>query len=148
MSTAFKNSYIDADSSVIFLRKSRQTEMILKKINQALCICLAKTQTRRKSMDTLYASVKDNIILEIERSSFSTYAKIDFRKADSFGLCLKKHVHSYQRLLSDLNFTPFTEEPGLMLFVHKERNTSPFPDLFKLKETLDECIMTMEREYV
>ena len=99
-------------------------------------------------MDTLYASIKNDIILAIERSSFSTYAKIDFRKADSFGLCLKKHVHGYQRLLSDLNFSQFKEEPGLMLFVHKQRNTSPFPDLLKLKETIDEHIMTMEREYV
>lgn len=99
-------------------------------------------------MDTLYASIKNDIILAIERSSFSTYAKIDFRKADSFGLCLNKYVHSYRHLLSDLNFTMFSEEPGLMLFVHKQRNTSPFPDLYKLKETLDERIMTMEREYV
>ena len=99
-------------------------------------------------MDTLYASIKHDIILAIERSSFSTYAKIDFRKADSFGLCLNKYVHSYRHLLSDLNFTLFSEEPGLMLFVHKQRNTSPFPDLSQLKETLDERIMTMERECV
>ena len=99
-------------------------------------------------MDTLYASIKNDIVFAIERSSFSTYAKIDFRKADSFGLCLNKYVQGYQRLLSDLNFSPFKEEPGLMLFVHKQRNTSPFPDLSKLKETLDERIMTMEREYV
>ena len=99
-------------------------------------------------MDTLYASIKNDIVFAIERSSFSTYAKIDFRKADSFGLCLNKHVQGYQRLLSDLNFTLFSEEPGLMLFVHKQRNTSPFPDLSQLKETLDEHIMTMERECV
>jgi len=99
-------------------------------------------------MDTLYASIKHDIILAIERSSFSTYAKIDFRQADSFGLCLKKQIHIYRRLLSELNFAPFKEEPGLMLFVHKQRNTSPFPDLSQLKETLDERIMTMEREYV
>jgi len=99
-------------------------------------------------MDTLYASIKHDIILAIERSSFSTYAKIDFRQADSFGLCLKKQIHIYRRLLSELNFAPFKEEPGLMLFVHKQRNTSPFPDLSKLKETLDERIMTMERECV
>jgi len=99
-------------------------------------------------MDTLYASIKDNIILAIERSAIATYAKIDFRKADSFGLCLKKHVHIYRRLLSELNFTPFSEEPGLMLFVHKDRNTSPFPDLSQLKETLDECIMTLESNRV
>lgn len=99
-------------------------------------------------MDTLYASIKHDIILAIERSSFSTYAKIDFRKADSFGLCPNKHVQGYQRLLSDLNFTLFSEEPGLMLFVHQQRNTSPFTNLSQLKETLDERIMTMEREYV
>ncbi|MCK9558279.1 MAG: hypothetical protein M0R50_09605 [Candidatus Cloacimonetes bacterium] len=99
-------------------------------------------------MDTLYASIKHDIILAIERSSFSTHAKIDFRKTSSFGLCLNKYVHSYQQLLSDLNFTLFSEEPGIMLFVHKERNTSPFPDLSKLKKTMDEWIMTMERECV
>ena len=99
-------------------------------------------------MDTLYASIKHDIILAIERSSFSTYAKIDFRKADSFGLCLNKHVQGYQRLLSDLNFSPLTEEPGIMLFVHKQRNTSPFSNLSQLKETLDERIMALERECV
>ena len=99
-------------------------------------------------MDTLYASIKNDIVFAIERSSFSTYAKIDFRKADSFGLCLNKHVQGYQRLLSDLNFSQFKEKPGIMLFVHKQRNTSPFPDLSQLKETLDNRIMTMEREYV
>ncbi len=85
-------------------------------------------------MDTLYACIKHNITLAIERSSVAIYAKIDVRKADSFGLCLNKYVQGYQCLLSDLNFTPLTEEPGLMLFVHKERNTSPFPDLSKLKK--------------
>ena len=99
-------------------------------------------------MDTLYASIKHDIILAIERSSFSTYAKIDFRKADSFGLCLNKHLQGYQRLLSDLNFTLLTEEPGIMLFVHKQRNTSPFSNLSQLKETLDERIMALERECV
>lgn len=99
-------------------------------------------------MDTLYASIKNDIVFAIERSSFSTYAKIDFRKADSFGLCLNKHVQGYQRLLSDLNFSQFKEEPGIMLFVHKQRNTSPFPDLSQLKETLDERIMALERECV
>ena len=99
-------------------------------------------------MDTLYASIKHDIILAIERSSFSTYAKIDFRKADSFGLCLNKHLQGYQRLLSDLNFSPLTEEPGIMLFVHKQRNTSPFSNLSQLKETLDERIMALERECV
>lgn len=99
-------------------------------------------------MDILYASIKHDIILAIERSVIATYAKIDFRKADSFGLCLNKHVQGYQRLLSELDFTPFKEEPGLMLFVHKQRNTSPFTNLSQLKETLDERIMTMERECV
>ena len=99
-------------------------------------------------MDTLYASIEHDIILAIERSSFSTYAKIDFRKADSFGLCLNKHVQGYQRLLSDLNFSQFKEKPGIMLFVHKQRNTSPFPDLSQLKETIDNRIMTMDRDCV
>lgn len=99
-------------------------------------------------MDTLYASIKNNIILAIERSSFSTYAKIDFRKADSFGLCLKKHVQIYRHLLSELNFTPFSEEKGITLFVCQDKNPSAFTNLSKLKETLDEYIMTMERKYV
>ena len=99
-------------------------------------------------MDTLYISIKNDIILAIERSSFSTYAKIDFRKADSFGLCLNKHVQGYQRLLSDLNFSPFKEESGLMLFVHKQRNTSLFTNLSQLKETIDNRIMTMDRDGV
>ena len=99
-------------------------------------------------MDTLYASIKHDIILAIERSSFSTYAKIDFRKADSFGLCLKKQIHIYHRLLSELNFAPFSEEKGITLFVCQDKNPSAFTDLSQLKETLDERIMTMEREYV
>lgn len=100
-------------------------------------------------MDTLYACIKDNIILAIERSAIATYAKIDFRKADSFGLCLKKHVHIYHRLLSELNFTPFSEEKGITLFVCQDNNTSStFTNMYQLKETLDEHIMAMEREYV
>lgn len=99
-------------------------------------------------MDTLYASIKHDIILAIERSSFSTYAKIDFRKADPFGLCLEKHVQIYRRLLSELNFTSFSEESGIMLFVFQDKNPSVFANLSQLKETLDEQIMTMEKEYV
>ncbi|MDY9920863.1 MAG: hypothetical protein U2P59_03450 [Synergistota bacterium] len=99
-------------------------------------------------MDTLYARIKHNIILAIERSVIATYAKIDFRKADSFGLCLKKHVHIYRRLLSELNFTPFSEDPGIILFVCQDKNPSLFASPSQLKETLDEQIMTMEREYV
>ena len=99
-------------------------------------------------MDTLYASIKHDIILAIERSSFPTYAKIDFRKADSFGLCLNKHVQGYRRLLSELNFTPLNEDPGIIIFVHKDNDPSVFANRSKLKETLDECIMTMEKEYV
>ena len=67
-------------------------------------------------MDILYASIKHDIILAIERSVIATYAKIDFRSADSFGLCLKKQIHIYRRLLSELNFTPFMEEIGIILF--------------------------------
>ena len=99
-------------------------------------------------MDTLYASIKHNIILAIERSAIATYAKIDFRKADSFALCLKKHVHVYHRLLSELNFTPFSEEKGIILFVHQDEISSTFTNLSELKKTLDEYIITMEREYV
>lgn len=99
-------------------------------------------------MDILYASIKHDIILAIERSAIATYAKIDFRKADSFGLCLKKHVHIYQRLLSELNFTSFSKGKGIILFVCQDKNPSAFANLSKLKETLDERIMTMEREYV
>ena len=99
-------------------------------------------------MDTLYASIKNDIVFAIERSSFSTYAKIDFRKADSFGLCLNKHVQGYQRLLSELDFTPFKEEPGIVLFFYQAKNPSAFANLSQLKETLDERIMALEREYV
>lgn len=99
-------------------------------------------------MDTLYASIKHDIILAIERSAVATYAKIDFRKADSFGLCLKKHVHIYHRLLSELNFIPFSEEKGFTLFVCQDKNPSAFANLSQLKKTLDEYIMTMERKYV
>lgn len=97
-------------------------------------------------MDTLYASIEHDIILAIERSSFSTYAKIDFRKADSFGLCLKRDVHMYRHLLSELNFVPFMEESGIILFVCQDKTPSTFTNLSQLKETLDEHIMKMERE--
>ena len=97
-------------------------------------------------MDTLYASIKHDIILAIERSAVATYAKIDFRSADSFGLCLKKQIHIYRRLLSELNFAPFSEEKGITLFVCQDKNPSAFANLSQLKETLDEYIMTMERE--
>ena len=99
-------------------------------------------------MDTLYASIKHNIILAIERSAIATYAKIDFRQADSFGLCLKKQIHIYRRLLSELNFAPFSEESGIVLFFCQDKNSSAFANLSQLKETLDEQILKMEREYV
>lgn len=99
-------------------------------------------------MDILYASIKHDIILAIERSAIATYAKIDFRSADSFGLCLKRYVHIYRRLLSELNFTPFSEEKGIILFVHQDEISSTFTNLSELKETLDEYIMTMEKECV
>ena len=99
-------------------------------------------------MDTLYASIKHDIILAIERSAIATYAKIDFRSADSFGLCLKKQIHIYRRLLSELNFAQFREESGIVLFFCQDKNPSAFANLSQLKETLDERIMTMEREYV
>lgn len=99
-------------------------------------------------MDTLYASIKHDIILVIGRSSVSTYAKIGFKKADSFGLCLKKHVQIYRHLLSELNFTSFSEESGIMLFVCQDKNPSLFASPSQLKETLDEQILKMEREYV
>lgn len=99
-------------------------------------------------MDTLYASIKNDIIFAIERSSFSTYAKIDFRNVNSFGLCLKKHVQIYRRLLSELNFIPFTEEKGITLFVCQDKNSSAFTNLFQLKKNLDEHIMAMEKKYV
>ena len=99
-------------------------------------------------MDTLYASIKHDIILAIERSAIATYAKIDFRKADSVGLCLKRYVNIYRQLLSELNFIPFMEESGIILFVCHDKKTSVFANLSQLKETLDEHIMKMEREYV
>lgn len=99
-------------------------------------------------MDILYASIKHDIILAIERSAIATYAKIDFRSADSFGLCLKKQIHIYRRLLSELNFAPFREESGIVLFFCQDKNPSLFASPSQLKETLDERIMTMERECV
>lgn len=99
-------------------------------------------------MDILYASIKDNIILAIERSAIATYAKIDFRSADCFGICLKKQIHIYRRLLSELDFAPFSEEKGFTLFICQGKNPSAFTNLSQLKETLDEYIMTMERKYV
>jgi len=99
-------------------------------------------------MDTLYASIKHDIILAIERSSFSTYAKIDFREADSFGLCLKKHIQIYRHLLSELNFIPFSEEKGFTLFVCQDKNPSAFANLSQLKETLDEYISKLENNSV
>ena len=99
-------------------------------------------------MDILYASIKHDIILAIERSAIATYAKIDFRSADSFGLCLKRYVNIYCQLLSELNFAPFSEEKGITLFVCQDKNPSAFTNLSQLKETLDERIMTMERKYV
>ena len=99
-------------------------------------------------MDTLYASTKHDIILAIERSAIATYAKIDFRSADSFGLCLKRYVNIYRQLLSELKFVPFREESGIVLFFCQDKNPLAFANLSQLKETLDEQIMTMEREYV
>ena len=99
-------------------------------------------------MDTLYASIKNDIILAIERSAIATYAKIDFRSADSFGLCLKRYVNIYRHLLSELKFIPFREESGIVLFFCQDKNSSAFANLSQLKETLDERIMTMERECV
>ncbi len=99
-------------------------------------------------MDTLYASIKHDIILAIERSAIATYAKIDFRSADSFGLCLKKHVQIYHRLLSELNFIPFSEEKGFTLFVCQDKNPSAFTNLSQLKETLDKRISKLENHCV
>jgi hypothetical protein len=61
---------------------------------------------------------------------------------------LKKQIHIYRRLLSELNFAPFSEEKGITLFVCQDKNPSAFANLSQLKETLDEYIMTMEKEYV
>ncbi|MEA4873393.1 MAG: hypothetical protein VB076_11375 [Synergistaceae bacterium] len=96
-------------------------------------------------MDTLYAHIKDNIILAIEKSSFATYAKIDFREADSFGLCLKKEIHLYRRLLSEFKFDLIHEDKGLLLYVHPDK-TLPISNL--IKETMDDYITKMERECV
>ena len=96
-------------------------------------------------MDTLYASIKHDIILAIERSAIAIYAKIDFRSADSFGLCLKKQIHIYRRLLSELNFRPISEQHGLMLFVHQDKNPL---SLNLVTETLDEHISTLESHRV
>ena len=97
-------------------------------------------------MEKLYIHENDSFKLVIERSTFSIFANIDLRNADTSEPDLKKYVDIYRRLLSELNFTPFSEEPGLMLFVHKDQNPSKFASLSKLKETLDERITKIEKE--
>lgn len=99
-------------------------------------------------MDTLYASIKHDIILAIDRSSFSIFANIDFRDTYPSDPNQKKYVDIYRRLLSELNFCTFSEEADLILFEWKNDYPSAFNDLSQLKQTLDERIMTMEREYV
>lgn len=99
-------------------------------------------------MEDLYIHKNDSIKLVIERSSFSIFANIDFRDANPSEPTLKKYADIYRQLLLELNFSPISEQPGLMLFVHKDKNPSAFSNLSKLKETLDEQIMTMERDYV
>ncbi|MDY9920860.1 MAG: hypothetical protein U2P59_03435 [Synergistota bacterium] len=73
-------------------------------------------------MHTLYARIKHNIILAIERPTIETYEKIDFRKADSFGLYLKKQIQSYSRLLSELNFSRFREGNGAIIFMCQNKD--------------------------
>jgi len=99
-------------------------------------------------MENLYIHMNRRITLMIERSSFSIFANIDFRNADPSEPNLKRYTDIYRRLLSELNFTPISEQPGLMLFVQKDKNPSAFYNLSKLKETLDERIIKMEKEYV
>lgn len=79
---------------------------------------------RRKLMDTLYSRIKNNIVLVIEKSPFVTYTEINFREADSFGLCLKKEIHLYSRLLAETKFNLIHEDKGLLLYVHPDKNPS------------------------
>ena len=95
-------------------------------------------------MDTLYPRIKNNIVLAIDRSSFATYAKIDFREADSFGLCLKKQIYLYRRLLSEFKFHLIHEDKGPLLYLPLDKTLS-ISNL--IKETMDDCIIKMEREY-
>lgn len=95
-------------------------------------------------MDTLYARIKYNIALAIERCSLFTYPKIEFRKADSFGLCLKKHIHLYRQILKELKFDFMYEDKGILLYVHPDNNSST-PNF--IKETMDYCIIKMERNF-
>lgn len=99
-------------------------------------------------MEKLYIHENDNFKLVIERSTFSIFANIDLRDTDPSEPDLKKYVDIYRRLLSELNFSTFNNEADLILFVCEDNNPSAFNDLSQLKKTLDERIMTMEREYV
>ncbi len=96
-------------------------------------------------MDTFYVRIKDYIVLIIERSSYTSYAKIDFRKVASFGLCLKKHIHLYYQLLAELKFDPMHEDKSFLLCVYQDQNSSISNFI---NETLYDCIIKREREYV
>lgn len=95
-------------------------------------------------MDTLYARIKYNIALAIERCSLLTYPKIEFRKADSFGLYLKKHIHLYRQILKELKFDFMYEDKDILLYVHPDKNSS-IPNF--IKETTDDCIIKTDRNF-
>lgn len=96
-------------------------------------------------MDILYSCIKGDVLLAIERSAFATYAKIDFRNADTSGSCVKKYVSIYRRLLTELNFTIMLEDKDIFLFVCKDKKA---PASNFIKETIDDRIIQIEREYV
>lgn len=73
-------------------------------------------------MDTVYARIKDHIVLAIERSLFATYAEINFSKAHSSGLLQKKHIHLYNQLLTEFKFDFMHEDKSLSLYVHPDKN--------------------------
>lgn len=93
---------------------------------------------RGKLMDTLCARIKEKTVLTTERSLFATYVKIDFREAEPFGICLKKHMHPYNQFLAELKFDLMHEDKGLLLYVHPDKS----PSISNLiKKTIDDYII-------
>ena len=86
-------------------------------------------------MNTFYARKKDNIVLDIEKYPYAFYAKIDFRKALSFGLCLKKHIYPYNQ------FDFMHEDKSLSLYAHPDKN--PFIANF-INEIMNDHTINME----
>lgn len=97
---------------------------------------------RRKLMDTVYARIKDHIVLAIERSLFATYAEINFSKAHSSGLLQKKHIHLYNQLLTEFKFDFMYGDESLSLYVQTDKPSS-IPNF--IKDTIGDYIVRIER---